>query len=198
MTPQTNSALIVIDLQYAIDDSSWSHNGPRNNPHAEASVARLLHAWRARSAPVVHIRHDSVEPNSPYRPGQHGNDFRPETAPLRGETVIAKHTPDAFTGTELEKHLHALGVRSIVICGVVTNNSVEATARHAGCLGFDTYVVEDACFTFAKKDWRGRLWSADEVHALSLANLNGEYASILTTHEALAFAPAQTTVAGRA
>jgi nicotinamidase-related amidase len=55
----------------------------------------------------------------------------------------------------------------------------------AGNLGFDTYLIEDACFTFARLDWEGRLWSAEEVHALSVANMSGEYCTVLNTREAL-------------
>ena len=73
----------------------------------------------------------------------------------------------------------------LVMAGVITNNSVEATVRTAGNLGFETYLVEDACFTFARPDWEGRLRTADEVHAMSLANLEGEYCSVIRTEPAL-------------
>jgi len=69
---------------------------------------------------------------------------------------------------------------------VITNNSVEATVRMAGNLGFDTYLVEDATFTFGRQDWRGTWRTADEVHALSLANLDGEYCTVVRTSEILA------------
>jgi hypothetical protein len=43
-------------------------------------------------------------------------------------------------------------------------------------------LVEDAGFTFARHDDdRGALRSAEEVHAMSLANTNGEYCTIVTT-----------------
>ena len=74
----------------------------------------------------------------------------------------------------------------LVIVGVSTNNSVEATVRMAGNLGFDTYLVSDACFTFARRDFQGRLRTAEEVHAMSLANLQGEYCTVLDTAAALA------------
>jgi hypothetical protein len=51
----------------------------------------------------------------------------------------------------------------------------------AGNLGFPTYLVADGCFTFGRPDWNGAYRTADEVHALSLANLNGEYCTLLTT-----------------
>ena len=63
-----------------------------------------------------------------------------------------------------------------MIIGVTTNNSVEATARASGNLGFRTIVVSDATFTFGRKDFAGRMHTAEEVHAMSLANLDGEYA----------------------
>jgi hypothetical protein len=55
----------------------------------------------------------------------------------------------------------------------------------AGSLGYETYVVSDATATFAKVDFAGRPRAADEVHAMSLANLQGEYATVLSTAEVL-------------
>ena len=175
------AALVVIDVQRAIDHPKWSKDGPRNNPEAEANIARLLAAWRASQRPIFHVRHDSNEPDSPYRPGQPGNDFKPEAQPRSGETIVVKRTNSAFIGTDLERELRARGIDTLIIAGVITNNSVEATVRMAGNLGFRTFLVEDAACTFARRDYVGRLWSAAEVHALSLANLNGEYCSVTTT-----------------
>ena len=179
----SNAALIVIDLQKAIDHPGW---GERNNPDAEKNVSALLDAWRTSHRPVYHVRHDSIEPESHYRPGQPGNDFKPEARPLPGEVVIVKRTNSAFIGTDLEARLRAAPQTVLVIAGVITNNSVEATVRMAGNLGFDTFLVEDSCFTFARKDWAGRLRTADEVHAMSLANLDGEYCTVIRTGDVLA------------
>lgn len=173
--------LLVIDLQQAIDAPYHAADGPRNNPEAELVVARLLAAWRTAGRPVIHIRHDSVLPTSAYRPGQPGNAFKPEAMPLPGETVIAKQTNSAFIGTGLEQQLRQAGIGQLVICGVVTNNSVEATVRMAGNLGFDTLLVEDACFAFAQRDWSGHLRAAEDVHAMSLANLDGEYCRVVNS-----------------
>ncbi|MFP3246590.1 MAG: isochorismatase family protein, partial [Paraburkholderia sp.] len=96
-----------------------------------------------------------------------------------------KHTNNAFIGTGLEERLRAGGHTALVVVGVITNNSVEATVRMAGNLGFDTYLVEDGCFTFGRVDWEGRMRSADEVHAMSLANLDGEYCTVVSADELL-------------
>jgi len=166
--------LLLIDLQRAIDHPGW---GIRNNPDAEKTVADLLAHWRGKKWPVIHVRHDSKYPTSPYFPGQSGNDFKPETAPLRGEDIIVKRTNSAFIDTDLEARLRRYP--ALVVAGVITNNSVEATVRMAGNLGFDTWLGEDASFTFGRKDWDGVWRSAQEIHAVSLANLDGEYCTVI-------------------
>jgi nicotinamidase-related amidase len=177
-----DAALIVIDVQKAIDHPSW---GQRNNPGAEKNIAALLQAWRAAGRPIYHIRHDSIEPASHYRPGQPGNEFKSEAQPLPGEVVIPKQTNSAFIGTDLESRLRHANQECLVIAGVITNNSVEATVRMAGNLGFKTFLVEDATFTFGRKDWDGTFRAASEVHAMSLANLDGEYCTVIRTQDVL-------------
>jgi nicotinamidase-related amidase len=157
------------------------------NHGAGSARPRLAH-WRERGWPVWHVRHDSAEAGSHYRPGQTGHDFKPETSPQVGEPVFAKRTNSAFIGTDLELQLRAGRHSSLVIAGVITNNSVEATVRMAGNLGFATYLVADGCFTFGRADWNGAWRSAEDVHALSLANLDGEYCTVVTA--AAIFTPA--------
>ena len=180
-----NAALIIIDVQQAIDHPKWARWGPRNNPQAEENIARLLAAWRTSQRPIFHVRHMSREPESPYRPQQSGNEFKLQAMPLPQERIIEKSTNSAFIGTTLEDDLHSAAIGVVIITGVITNNSVEATARMAGNLGFTTIVVADATATFARPDFNGVLRSAEDVHAMSLANLKDEYATIMTTQEVL-------------
>ncbi|MEZ5922876.1 MAG: cysteine hydrolase family protein [Hyphomicrobiaceae bacterium] len=175
--------LLIIDVQIAIDDRQW---GPRNNPEAETSIAALLAAWRQAGAPVVHVRHDSTEPGSPYRPGQPGHEFKPCAMPVANETVVGKEANSAFIGTELESLLDARGATTLVITGVLTHNSLEATVRHAGNLGFRVVVPADACWAVDVRDRTGRLWPAEDVHQLSLAVMHGEYAEITSAAVAIA------------
>ncbi|HEY0940347.1 MAG TPA: cysteine hydrolase family protein [Steroidobacter sp.] len=181
MPTLSQAALLIIDVQKAIDADYHAAEGPRNNPDAEQNIGRLLAAWRRHHRPIIHIRHDSTFPTSAYRPGQPGNEFKDEVAPQAGELVIPKRTNSAFIGTNLESHLRASGIETLVITGVSTNNSVEATVRMAGNLGFATYLVADACFTFARRDFHGRLRTAEEVHSMSLANLHDEYCTVIDT-----------------
>jgi nicotinamidase-related amidase len=182
-----DTVLIVIDVQEAIDDPRW---GPRNNLAAEANIAALIAAWRAESLPLVHVRHDSVDPASPYAPDGPGHRFKRCAAPLDGETVIGKNANSAFVGTDLEGLLDELDATTLVLCGVLTPNSIEATARHAGNLGYQVFVVADACWAVDKVDLRGKRWPAEDVHALSLAHLQGEYGSVVDTATTLQAAAA--------
>ncbi|PSN14229.1 cysteine hydrolase [filamentous cyanobacterium CCT1] len=172
--------LIIIDMQLGM---SSPHAGERNNLFSEMEIAGLLKAWRGVAAPIVHIRHISRTPGSPFYPGQSGVEFQPELTPLDTEHVVEKNVPDAFINTGLERWLHVRGFNTVAIVGVSTNNSVEATARTAGNLGFRTFVVSNATFAFAKTDFAGVYRTADEVHAMALANLQGEYATVISSNE---------------
>ena len=172
------TALLIIDMQKCMATPQASQ---RNNPQAEENIARLLAAWRRMNAPVVHVRHISRSPTSLFAPGQSGAEFQLQFMPQPDAHVLEKNVPDAFINTGLERWLRVRGLARVVLVGVSTNNSVEASARTAGNLGFDTQVVADATFAIAKIDYAGTPRSADEVHAMALANLDGEYASITTT-----------------
>ncbi|SEE28086.1 Nicotinamidase-related amidase [Pseudomonas kilonensis] len=176
MELQHNAALILIDQQKGI---LHPRLGPRNNPEAELRMLELLALWRHTARPVIHVHHLSRSPDSVFWPGQSGVEVQPRFEPLAGEWLVQKQVPDAFSGTRLEEDLRRAGVGQLVIVGVATHNSVESTARTAGNLGFDTWVAEDACFTFDKSDYFGNARSAAEVHAMSLGNLHGEYATVV-------------------
>jgi len=177
-----NTALIIIDMQRGMAEPKA---GRRNNPQAEENIQRLLLAWRVAGRPLVHVRHMSRTPGSLFWPGQPGNEFQEKLAPLPSEHVVEKNVPDAFIQTGLERWLHVRGIRELVIVGVSTNNSVEATARSAGNLGFNATVVADASFSFDRIDINGKPQTAEEVHINALSNLQGEYATVVNTVELL-------------
>ena len=176
------TALIIVDMQVGM---SWPEAAERNNHEAEQVIAGMLAQWRAQGAPVIHIRHMSRTPDSPFWPGQPGAEFQPALAPLAGEHVVEKNVPDAFINTGLERWLHARGIASVLIAGVSTNNSVESSARTAGNLGFKTFVAEDGCYAYAQTGFDGVRRSAQEVHAMALSNLHGEYATVIKAQDAI-------------
>ncbi|MGY4641805.1 cysteine hydrolase family protein [Pseudomonas sp. P7548] len=177
-----NTALLIIDMQQGMNRPDL---GRRNNPDAEQHMHALLTAWRQAQRPIVHIRHISRTPGSVFWPGQPGCEFQPALQPLAHEHVVEKNVPDAFAATGLERWLRTRSIQKLVIVGVITNNSVESTARSGGNLGFDVIVAADACYTFDQTDLSGRVWPAEDVHALSLSNLAMDYARVMSTVEIL-------------
>jgi nicotinamidase-related amidase len=178
----SRTALIVIDVQRAFD--RWEAAGKRrNNPDAVKKIAELLAAFRSRKAPIFHIRHEGTKPGSSFLPDGPGYPVKDEAREQPGEPVIVKRVNSAFIGTDLESRLSAAGIKTLVICGATTNHCVETTTRMAGNLGFDACLVRDATWTFDRVGPDGDAHSAEAIHAMTLCNLNGEFARIVSTAE---------------
>lgn len=176
------TALIVIDVQDGMDEPVW---GQRNNPDAESNMARLLAAWREAQRPIYHVQHMSTTPTSPLRPNLPGNAIKRIVAPAGTEPVIQKNVNSAFIGTDLEQRLRKADIQSVVLVGLTTNHCVETTARMAGNLGFNTIVVADATATFDRVGYDGTRYPAQTIHAVSLASLHGEFATVVKTDQLL-------------
>ncbi len=180
-----NTALLLVDLQQGFDAPSW---GRRNNPTMEARIVDLLAAWRATDCPTIFAKHCSTDHNSTLRPGQPGNDLQPYARPRDGELVIEKRVNSCFIGTSLEAELRQRGCDSLVIVGLTTNHCVSTTARMAGNLGFATWVLADATATFDRTGPDGITYPAEQIHAISLADLHGEFATVVDTDFVIAAA----------
>ncbi len=174
------TALLLIDVQQAFLDME-AGGARRNNPHAVDNIARLLDGFRASDAAIVHVRHASREPASPLRADRPGHAPIPAARERPGEPVVVKSVNSSFIGTGLEDLLRADGRHTLVIAGITTNHCVETTARMAGNLGFDARLVEDACYTFDRIGHDGRRETADDIHRMTLSNLDREFAAIVTT-----------------
>ncbi len=178
----TAPALLIIDVQKGLDDPSL---GERNNPEAEKNIAALLSRWRERRLPVIHIRHCSVEPHSPLRPGLPGNAFKDEAQPRPGETQFDKSVNSAFIGTGLERYLRDQGITSLIVVGLTTDHCVSATTRMASDLGFDVTVVADATAAHEHVGHDGVRYRAEDIHDINLASLNREFCVVRSTADVL-------------
>jgi nicotinamidase-related amidase len=181
--PPSGSALVLIDIQVGFDDPVW---GARNNPHAEEVAGHLLDRWRRNGWPIVHVMHDSEEAGSPLMPGSPGHAHKTQVSPRGDEPVLHKTVNSAFIGTDLEPRLRELGVPGVVLCGLTTDHCVSTTARMSANLGFETWLVADACATFERSGPDGRTFPADLVHDVAIASLHDEFATVVTSAELLA------------
>ncbi|SCF87108.1 cysteine hydrolase family protein [Streptomyces sp. Ncost-T10-10d] len=172
-----NAALVVVDVQEGFEEEAYW--GPRNNPGADRNIAGLIDAWQASGRPVVFVRHDSPEPDSPLRVGQPGNDFKRYVEERRGkgsgpELLLTKSVNSAFYGTpDLGAWLDRGGVRQIVVAGIQTNMCAETTARMGGNLGYEVFFALDATYTFDGGGPWGWTLGADELARATAVSLHG-------------------------
>ena len=157
---------MVVDAE-GVDDDPLEGAGDR--PEAGRKIAALIAAWRTEGLPLIHAGRQSAA----------------AARPRDGETVIARCAMSAFVGTRLEERLDELGATTLVLCGALATHALEATARHAGDLGYRVFVVADACRAAEAVDLRGRSWPAEDVRTLTLARLEGETATVVDSATAL-------------
>lgn len=188
--PET--ALLLIDVQKGVNVlEHWGGpTGRRNNPGAEAEMARLLSAWRDAGLPVIYTQHDSREAASPLKLSLPTGAMIEGFEPAASEIVIRKDVNSAFIGTDIELRMRQHGITRLVIVGFFTNFCVETSTRMAGNMGYDTYLVPDACATTNRVGPDGTDHDPETVHALSVASLHGEFCTAISTDQALALTKA--------
>lgn len=145
-TIDPNTALVVIDLQKGIIGYPTIH------PVATiiANAAKLAHAFRKRTAPVVLVNVVAASPGRAdikrpaWNPPAGFADFVPELDQQASDLVVTKYSVGAFYGTSLDMFLRRRGVTQIVMCGISTSNGVESTARGAHDHGYNLTIITDA------------------------------------------------------
>lgn len=181
------SALLLIDVQQGVDVlEHWGGGrGRRNNPEAETNLSLLLDSWRAHELPVFYTVHDSREARSPLKLTLPTGRIKEGLEPRDGETVVKKDVNSGFIGTNLELMLQRRCVHRLVVAGFFTNMCVETTVRMAGNLGFDTYLVGDACATTNRVGADGVDRDPELVHAMAVTSMDGEFCTAVTTPDIL-------------
>lgn len=133
-------ALLVVDVQSAFVA------GPGAVPEADLLLDRtgeLIARARAAGALVVHVQNDGP-PGADCEPHTPGWELHHRVEPGPAELVIRKVRDDSFEGTSLDGLLTDAGVRSIVVCGMMSEMCVQATARTALARGYRVVVPYDA------------------------------------------------------
>jgi nicotinamidase-related amidase len=178
------TVLLPIDMQRAFDGPPWPR---RWNESVDRNGLALLAAWRGAGLPVIHVRHDSVEPGSTLTLGLPGNDPRLGFEPRDGEALVSKSVNAAFIGTDLDLRLRRAGIDTVVTFGISTDMCVSTSTRVGANLGYRMIVVGDACDCFDLSDGAGGTIPAEEVHRIHLATLRHEFASVTGTGAIVAF-----------
>ena len=177
---QPKDALIVVDVQRGFEEPFW---GKRNNPGCEENIAKLIGAWRSKGDPIVFVRHDSLEPDSPLAPGSKGNDFK-DVISGQPDLLVRKNVHSAFYGNpDLHAWLQERGIDRVTICGITTNHCCETTVRMGADLGYGVRFVLDATHTFDMTAPDGSVVSAETLTSATAAGLHEEFAQVVSTRE---------------
>ncbi len=73
-----------------------------------------------------------------------------QIAPLKDEISFPKSSSSVFVSTHIDYVLRNLGVKQLVICGLLTDQCVESAIRDACDLGYLVTQVTDACLTYSQ------------------------------------------------
>jgi len=183
-------ALIVVDVQESFRRRPYFRE--EELPAFLHNVQSLIHGCEARAIPVVQVFHQE--------PGDDADD--PFTAAsgcvramreltLRPAAVFHKSVHSAMLarsaeGGTLEDWLRARGIGELLITGIRTEQCCETSARHASDLGFNVRYVTDATLTFPMRTRAGREVSAAEIRERTELVLDGRFARVVATADALA------------
>jgi nicotinamidase-related amidase len=91
-----------------------------------------------------------------------------ELSPQRDEICVIKTTDSALTGTNLRLVLHNMGIKTVIVAGIFTDQCVSSTVRSLADESFDVLVVEDCCAA-----------ATDEIHHQELKIINMIYCHVL-------------------
>ncbi|HUP67024.1 MAG TPA: cysteine hydrolase family protein [Sphingomicrobium sp.] len=175
------AVLLPIDMQQAFDRAPWPR---RWNHEVDANGLALIGAWRSAGRQIIHVRHDSVQPDSTLAPGTPGNEFRPGFGPVDGEALVTKTVNSAFIGTDLDQRLKQLGARRVVAFGISTDMCVSTTIRMGANLGWDMILAPDACDCFDLPAADGTGWiCAEDVQRAHVATLAFEFCRVASIAE---------------
>ena len=96
-----------------------------------------------------------------------------QIAPQRDEIVLPKSSSSVFISTNIDYLLRNLGVRQLVISGLITDQCVESAIRDACDLGYLVTQITDACLTYSA-----------ERHSRSIDSIKG-YCRQITTNQVI-------------
>jgi len=169
--------LLLVDVQNGFNDPSW---GKLADDESQKNILKILNYFRQKNRPIYHVQHLSQNPKSPLKPGQPGVEFMDFAKPIFGERIFQKHAHSSFIGTLLEQILRQENIHTLAIAGITVDHCVSTTARMAADLGFEVIIIEDATVAFERIGLDGTQFSAELVHAVTLASLHHEFATVLT------------------
>jgi nicotinamidase-related amidase len=197
-----NSALLCIDMQYldaapghgvfadamasGVPPEAQKYYFDRLDSLVFPNVRRIQGCFRMYNLEVIHVRicaltKDGRDRSAGHKrldllasPGSKEAEFIEKVAPVGDEIIINKTASGVFTSTNLPYVLSNLGVRSLYVVGVYSDECVSTAIRDGCDLGYFMTLVEDACATVTK-----------ERQDATISNLRDRYARVVNTQQVI-------------
>jgi maleamate amidohydrolase len=183
----TRPCIVVIDFQYGMTDPACPLGSSNQDGPIEVS-RRVLGVAREAAVPVIYTRVafradladgglfvEKVPALKALVVGSRWVEIDERVAPEPGDYLLTKRHSSAFIGTELQQVLQTRGIDTLVFLGCSTSGCVRQSAVDANAYGFRSVVVADAV--------GDRSWAQ---HEANLIDLDGKYADVVTSDEAIA------------
>lgn len=201
---QQKTALLIIDMQNVFISRPSNENMTENELNnlkrwepffnkIENTVVpnnqKILEAFRSKHMEVAYAKIQCHKKNGSDRSldqkatgfnelllpiGSEAAEIVSELQPIEDEIVITKTTDSAITGTNLRLILHNMGIDTVVVTGVFTDQCVSGTVRSLADESFHVWLIEDACMA-----------STEKIQANELEILNNIYCHVINTDELL-------------
>ena len=170
----SDTALLIIDMQvgnFSEPDPVYKGN------ELLAKVKSLIARARSAQISIIYVQNNggSGEPDA-Y--GTLGWEIHPSIAPIEGDVVVQKQTPDAFHETNLHSELESREIKKLVIAGLQTEYCIDTTCRRAFSLGYDVILVKDAHST-----WDSSQFTAQQIIEHHNRVLGGWFATLKNESE---------------
>jgi len=193
--PAEQAALLVIDIQNtyleepddAVERERWQPFFQRMNQQVIPRTAELIETARKTGVEVIFARIACLKDDgrdrslSQKKPGfnylllpkdRADSQVVPALEPQGDEITVLKTTDSALTGTNLRLILHNMGIKSVVVAGIFTDQCVSSTVRSLADESFEVVVVEDCCAA-----------ATDELHEKELRIINMIYCHVLQSED---------------
>lgn len=170
----SQTALILIEYQHDFTSTNGAlHEGVKECMQQTNMLANSKAALQAARAKGVKIIYSPISFSEDYREIRKptygvlqnviavqaflqkswGAKIVKDVKPLPNEIILeGKRGLDAFYSTNLDFILRQLDIRSVAICGFLTNCCVESTVRTAYEKGYDVSTLNDCCATLSMEE----------------------------------------------
>lgn len=193
------TALLCIDMQYydttpgfgflkekKYDDQEYGYYFKRLNELVFGNVFKLQEKFRSHKMEVIHIKIESLTDDGRDRSASHKRigcfvkkgtkdaEIVEQVAPQGDEIIITKTASGVFNATNIDYVLKNMGIKNLVMTGVLTNECVENAVRAAADIGYNVIMINDATAAFRK-----------ELHENTIKALDGVYCHVMNTKDFL-------------